>query len=57
MLSIWICSQQDSILVLCVSPACQLYVFWWLPPGGIDSQVNTSEQVSSDDHQMSVINR
>ena len=34
MLSIWICSQQDSILVLCVPPACQLYVFWWLPLGG-----------------------
>ena len=30
MLSVWICSQQDSILVSCVPPACQLYVFWWL---------------------------
>ena len=49
---------QDSIPVRCKSPACQLYVFWCLPLGvttgwALGPQVNTFEQLFSDDHQIS----
>ena len=52
--------EQDSIPVGCVPPACQPYAFQWLPldvstsMGVIGPKVNKFEQVSSDDHQMSV---
>ena len=46
----------------CLTPACQPHVFWWLPldvntgggEGGLGPRVNKFEQLSSDDHQMSV---
>ena len=52
--------KQDSIPVECVPPTCKLYVFWWPPQGvstmqgGVGTQMNKFEQVSSDDHQMSM---
>ena len=52
--------EQDSIPVGCVPPAGQPYVLPWPPLdvssgwGGVCPQVNKFEQVSSDDHQMSV---
>ena len=48
---------QDNILVGCALPTCQPYVFHWAirtMGGGIAPQVNKFEQVSSDDHQISV---
>ena len=53
---------QDSTPVGCIPPACQPYVFQWPPldvstggrGGGLGPQVNKFEQVSNDDHQMSV---
>ena len=55
--------KQESIPVGSVPTACQAYVFW-LPPldvstgeGWLGPQVNKFEQVSSDDHQMSVAGR
>ena len=49
--------KQESIPVGFVPPTCQLYVFQWLPLDvsmGVCPQMNKFEQVSSDDHQMSV---
>ena len=48
------------IPVGCIPPACQPYMFWWLPlgistGGWVCPQMNKLEQVSSDDHQMSVV--
>ena len=55
--------KQDSILVGCVQLACQPYVFRW-PSLDVSTmgwkvgpQVNKFEQVTSDDHQMSVAGR
>ena len=56
-------TEQDSIPVGCIPPASQPYVFWWSlldvstggwGGGGVGPQVNKFEQVSSDDHQISV---
>ena len=51
--------QQESISAGCVPPACQLYVFLWpsldVSTGGVGDEVNKFEQVSSDDHQMSLM--
>ena len=54
-------TEQDSIPVGCTPPACQPYMFRWplldVSTGGsaeVGPQVNKFEQVSSDDHQMSV---
>ena len=57
--TLWTFKQQDSIPVGCVPPTCQPYVFHWLPlyvttGWELGPQVNKYEQVSSDDHQMSV---
>ena len=56
--------QEDNIPIGCVSPACHPYVFWWLPlcvttsgNGGSRHFVNKFQQVSCDDHQMSVAGR
>ena len=52
--------KQDSIPVECVPPTCKLYVFWWPSQGvstiegGVGTQMNKFEQVSSDEHQMSM---
>ena len=49
--------KQESIPVGCVPPTRQFYVFQWLPLDvsmGVCPQMNKFEQVSSDDHQMSV---
>ena len=47
--------KQDSIPVECVPPTCKLHVFWWpalgvSTRGGVCTQMNKFEQVSSDDH-------
>ena len=52
--------KQGSIPIGCVPPACQLYTSWWPPLGvststGVGPKVNKFEQVSNDDHQMSVV--
>ena len=52
--------QQDSILVGCVPPACQLYLCQWPPLNvstsgeGVGPQLKKMEQVFSDGHHMSV---
>ena len=45
---------QDSISIRCIPATCQPYVFWGPPLGGLGPQGNKFEQVSSDDHEMSV---
>ena len=58
----WKHLEQDSIPVGCVPSVCQLYMFRWPPidvagGGSVGPQMNMVEQVSSDDHQMSVARR
>ena len=49
-------NKQDKIIIGCVLPASYPYVFQWPPldVSGGGPQVNKFEQVSSDDHQMSL---